>query len=430
MKKLFIYFLVSFFLTNNSFAISLSEALLEAYKKNPKLNAERENLEIAKEKIKESKSDFFPTITISGYMSDENNTQTSNAGVETNPDISPIQKRILIEQILYEGKGRNASLKKENIGYEIAKLNLKKVEQEILFEAVEVYSSLVLSNKKIKINKDNIDLIERQVETDKNRLERGEINITDLAQTEASLSGARAKLIDAESQLTISKLNFEKIIGSIENYKNLTNLESFTYSIPSSLIAANQISKKEDPNLNIAILKLEEAKQDVLIARSELNPTATLSFDIKNTQDVSTTVNEKDQRILKAEASWPIFTGGKNSASLRKSKRLENQKILLLEDATRSNEASVATAWSNYQSSKSFLNSIKSQVKAAEIANEGITIEYEAGLGRSTLDVIQSNSILLDAKINLANSERNFLLSQYKLLFALGSLSASNLGIK
>jgi len=109
---------------------------------------------------------------------------------------------------------------------------------------------------------------------------------------------------------------------------------------------------------------------------------------------------------------------------------LRHQKQLLLEDSKKSNKASVANAWSNFQSSKSFLTFIRSQVKAAEIANEGITIEYESGSGgRSTLDVIQSNSILLDAKINLVSSKRDFLLSQFKLLASIGRLTGSYLGL-
>ena len=75
----------------------------------------------------------------------------------------------------------------------------------------------------------------------------------------------------------------------------------------------------------------------------------------------------------------------------------------------------VTNAWSNYQSSKGVLDSIRSQVKAAEIANEGISLEYESGSSnRTTLDVIQSRAILLDSKVDLATSERNFFISQFK----------------
>ena len=101
------------------------------------------------------------------------------------------------------------------------------------------------------------------------------------------------------------------------------------------------------------------------------------------------------KNILKATVTWPIYSGGKNRASLNKSRNLQNRKKLLLDNASyKTNDSKCCKCMVTvYKSSKSLLNSVKSQVKAAEIANEGITVEYETGLGRSTLDVIQSNSL-------------------------------------
>ena len=124
-----------------------------------------------------------------------------------------------------------------------------------------------------------------------------------------------------------------------------------------------------------------------------------------------------------------FYTGGKNKAEVNKSRNIKYQKKLLLDNVINTNNTNVASAWSNFQSSKSLLDSVKSQVKAAEIANEGITVEYESGLGRSTLDVIQSNSLLLDSKISLANAERNYFLSQFKLLQSIGLLTLEHLQI-
>ena len=76
------------------------------------------------------------------------------------------------------------------------------------------------------------------------------------------------------------------------------------------------------------------------------------------------------------------------------------------------------------------LDSIRSQVKAAEIANEGITLEYESGNSRTTLEVIQSRTILLNARIDLASSERNYLISQFNLLSNVGRLTAKQLNLK
>ncbi len=431
MQKLIIIIFFSIICLNQSYATTLIQALSKAYKDNSKLNAERENLEISKEEINEAKSDFLPSVTISGYVSNENTTKLTNrSGADVqSTDVEPSQESILIEQTLFQGLGGVANLKKSNIGLELSKSRLKKAEQEILFEAIEAYTNLIINKKKVGINILNVNLIERQVENDKNRLERSEINLTDLAQSEASLAGANAKLIETQNQLITSKLNYEKTIGIINNYEDLRETYVFNYELPRSLASANQIAKKENPDLNIAILELKLSQQDVLIAQSELSPSASLSYKITQTDDTSSSYDETDKEILKAEASWPIFSGGKNIASLKKSKSFRQQKQLLLEDSKKSNKALVANAWSNFQSSKSFLTAIRSQVNAAEIANEGITIEYESGSGRSTFDVIQSNSILLDAKINLVNSKRDFLLSQFKLLASIGRLTGSYLGL-
>ena len=149
-----------------------------------------------------------------------------------------------------------------------------------------------------------------------------------------------------------------------------------------------------------------------------------MSFETKETDDLSSTIDQQDKETVQATVSWPLFSGGKNYAGLSKSKNLRNRKKLLLDNALRINDTNVTTAWSNMKSNASMLESVKLQVRAAQIANEGITAEYESGQGRSTLDVLQSNSILLDAKVSLAKSERDYLLSQFQLLKSVGLLNA------
>jgi outer membrane protein len=177
-------------------------------------------------------------------------------------------------------------------------------------------------------------------------------------------------------------------------------------------------------------LEFKQAKLDVTIAGSDLSPSATLSYKIAEQDDISSTVKDRTQQTVTATATWPLFAGGKNAFNYRKFQELRNQKELLLEDQKRTTETDVANAWSSYQSSKSVLESIRSQVKAAEIANEGITLEYESGSTRTTLEVIQSRTILLTSRINLATSERNYLISQFNLLSAVGRLTANQLDLK
>ena len=226
-----------------------------------------------------------------------------------------------------------------------------------------------------------------------------------------------------------SKANFEKIIGK-KPTDNIQDSNQINLNLPESLASAYSISKSENPDLRIALLEYKQAKLDVVIAGSDLSPSATFKYKIAEQDDISSTVQDRTQQTVTATATWPLFSGGSNLFSLRNAQELRNQKELLYEVSKKDIETNVANAWSNYQSSKSVLESIRSQVKAAEIANEGITQEYESGTGRTTLEVIQSRTILLNSRINLASSERNFLISQFSLLSAIGRLTAQQLNLK
>ena len=431
MKKFILISFFTIFYFENLLAETLSEALNQAYKNNPELNAERENIKVSEENLKISRSEFLPSVTLSGSKSEEDTEKLTDRSGNNSAitDVNPKTTSITVEQKLFQGLGGIADLQKNKIGLSLAKAELLKTEQEILFKAIEAYTGLILALEKLDINKQNLNLLERQVETDQARLEKGQIKVADVAQSESSLAGANAKFIEAKNEEVTAKLIYEKIIGSIGDMNSLSKSFDVSFKIPSTLNEAIQISKNNNPELIIAKLEYQQSEKDVSIAMSELSPSATISLESSKTDDLSSTYDERDKETIKATLSWPIFKGGKNTASLNKSKNLKNRQKLLFDNALKTNDADVASAWSNLESSKSLLASVRSQVLAAEIANEGITAEYESGSGRSTLDVIQSNSLLLDSKISLANSERNYLLSQFKLLQFLGLLSAKNLQI-
>jgi len=426
MKYFFRIILIIFlFLGANELkAETLMDSLNLAYKNNKKLNAERANMRASIEDKRESVSEFLPSVTISGYVGEQDN---DNPGTDTN--FRPSEQSMTVEQKIFQGGSGVANFMKKKHGQKLGKFKLLKAEQDVLLEAAKAHSNLLLSRKKVNINLINLDLLERQVETDQNRLEKGEISLTDLAQSESSLAGAMAQLISAQNDLITSKSNFEMVIG-IKPTENIQEIKDNSLSLPESLAAALSISSSENPDLMIALLEYKQAKLDVVIAGSDLSPSATLSYKIAEQDDISSTIKDRTQQTITATASWPLFAGGSNIFNLRKFQELKNQKELLYEDSKKKIETEVANAWSSYQSSQSVLNSIESQVKAAEIANEGITLEYESGRGRSTLEVIQSRTILLNSRINLATSERDFLISKFNLLSSVGRLSGKQLGLK
>ena len=431
MKKVILILIASFIITNNSFAQNLLEALKEAYNNNTELNAERQNLEISDQELKISKGGYLPSASITSSKSQEDTNKLTNqsGGDASINDVDPLSTSIKIEQTLVDF-GRSADFQKKKIGIDLAKEKFLKKEQEILYKSIAAYSGLVAAKEKEEINRKNVELKQSQLETDRIRLERGEVKLSDVAQSESSLAGAEAQHIQSKNEVVTSILNYENVIGKI-NENNLQKSTQSIVKIPESLENSIELSKKYNHDIKIAELELEQAEKDINIARSDLAPTASLSVERSYTEDLSATYDEREKDVLKATISWPFYSGGKKYATIDKNQSIKARQRLLLDNTIKNNLTSVTSAWVNLKSSESFLNSVRAQVKAAEIANEGITAEYLSGAGsRSTLDVIQSNSLLLNAQISLANSERNYLLAQYNLLKSIGLLTSSYLNLK
>ena len=430
MKKIILIISLTIFNCSTVFAVTLYDALNQTYKNNIQLNAERENIKVSEEDLNISKADYKPSLTLSGSKSlEETNKLTNQSGGDaTVNDVNPLTTSIKLEHTILD-YGRDLSYEKNVVGLDLAKAKLIKKEQDILHKAIEAFTNLILAREKLNINSKNLNLLIRQVENDEIRRDRGQITNTDLAQSESSLAGAQAQFAKSKSDLLISKLNYENIIGRIEDPNSLKKNSNAIVNIPKTLNEAINLSKKNNPDITIAKLDLAQSEKDLAISESDLKPTASVSLERSYSDDLSSTVDQREKDTLKATVSWPFYSGGKKKFTINKNSNLTNRKRLLLDDVVRTNETNVATSWSSLESSKSFLNSVKIQVRAAKIANEGIAAEYERG-SRTTLDVIQSNSLLLSAQISLASSEREYLLAQYNLLKAAGLLNSQYLKLK
>ena len=429
--KFIIIFILSILNVSTLSAAEFLTYLQSAYKSNPVLNAQRENYKSVKENINISKSEFLPSVSISGSQSSQENSNRKNQLGATLPDNSNNSKTqsISVDQKIFQGFQGYNLIKKSKLELDQAALKLKNTEQQILLQSARAYYDLVYKIKNTRFNLSNVDLFERQVESDSSRLQKGEITLTDLAQSESSLAGANAKFIEAETELLTTKSNFERIIrlSAPEKIVKGNFIKNISLNFPTSLSTAYTFSEKNNPKLLLARLDYEISEKNVDIEKSKFSPSASVNYTKSQNKDFSSSVNEIDEENLKATVIIPLFKGGKNYSLLKKSKFKKEQSNLLLQDTVNEVKTDTANSWSAYQSSESVLKATQAQVKAAEIANEGITLEYDSGNTRTTLEVIQSRSLLLEARINNAKAERNFAVSKFELLAVIGQLTLENL---
>ncbi|MDA9078291.1 TolC family protein [Pelagibacteraceae bacterium] len=428
MKKLFTVVLLLFFSTNLQGQDNLKFFIEKALENNLQLNAERKNFESAKQSKNISRSEFLPSITLSGDQTSIASTNRTNQSGTSLADSSSDSesKKISVEQKIFSGfKGLN-TFKKSELETQKANLSLKKVEQQTILDTTSAYFDLIFKSKNEKFNISNVNLFQRQVDSDNARLQKGEITLTDLAQSESSLAGARANLIKAQTELLSSKTNFERVTR--EKIPDTNNLnEKIFLILPNSLKESLQIANSSNVDLLISNLDYEISVKELNIEKARLSPSASINFSKSENKDFSSTIDETDQETVKATITWPIIKGGENISSIKKSSYNKQRFQLILQDTKNRINTEISNAWSKFQSSKSVLEATKVQLKAAEIANEGISLEYDSGSTRTTLELIQSRSLLLDARIAFARSERDFVVSQFELAKQLGSLSIKSL---
>ena len=428
MKK---YIFITFLLLNSSYLQAqdnLKFFIKKALENNLQLNAERKNFESAKQNKNITRSEFLPSVILSGDQTSTTSTNRTNQSgsslADSNSDSE--SKKISVEQKIFSGfKGLN-TFRKSELEVQKANLSLKKIEQQTILDTTSAFFDLIFKTKNKEFNLSNVNLFERQVESDNARLQKGEITLTDLAQSESSLAGARANLIKAETELLVSKTNFERVTREKSPNTKKLNGRAFLM-LPTSLKESIQLADVNNIDLQISKLDYDIAIKNLDIEKARLSPSASLKYSKSENTDFSSTIDDNDQETVKATITWPIIKGGENISSIKKSSYDKDKYQLIFQDTKNRVNTEISNSWSKYQSSKSVLAATSAQLKAAEIANEGITLEYDSGNTRTTLELIQSRSLLLDARIAFAKSERDFIVSQFELAKQLGLLSIKSI---
>ena len=423
-------FLISFFLNSLYAASDITYFVKSALKNNPKINAERENLKSIKQNQNISKSEFLPSLTITGTQSSIKTSEIIDQSGSKSDDTkrNTDSKKISIDQKIFQGFQGINKFKKSKLEFEKAKNEYKQIEQEIILDSVSAYYDLIFKSKNKEFNLANVNLLEQQVESDKLRLQKGEISLTDLAQSESSLAGAQANFTKADTEYVSAIAEFEKITR-VNAPNDFADPLQITFDMPKSLKEALISSNKNNPSLMIARINLAISERELNVQKAKLSPSATLNYSKTENKDLSATVDENEEETVQATISWPIIQGGKNFSSIKKFKHKKEKNKLLLEDKENEIKTETATNWSFYQSAESVLISTAAQLKAAEIANEGISLEYDSGNTRTTLELIQSRSLLLEARISHAEAEKNLIVSKLKLLEQVGGLTTQAIKI-
>lgn len=408
-------------------ADTVRDALSTAYMNNPQLEAARAQLRAVDERVAQARGGYRPNIEASGSVGWADQTSVNNiSNYPTGGDYTAKNVSVALVQPVFSGLTTVNNVKRANHEVLAGREQLRDIEQSVLLDAVTAYMNVKRDEAILELNRNNVQVLNRQLEAAQDRFRVGEITRTDVAQSEARLSRAISDRTRAEANLTASRAFYNRVVGTMPaTLEDPTSLPV----VPESEDAAHEIGLANNPVLNAARYSEKAASYAVGAAKGEMLPKVNLRAEYNRGWDTSLLTREMRQKQVVAELRIPLYEAGVRSSQVREARQINNQRRLEIIDAERQVDEAVRTAWENLRAAKDRVESDVAQVRANGIALEGVKQEAEVG-SRTVLDVLDAEQELLDSRVALVSDQRDQQVAAYTLLAAIGQLTAENLQLE
>jgi len=435
MKRSIVSLLAMATVVTGSYTVSaetLKEALAAAYTSNPQLMAQRAGLRATDEGVSAAKSGFLPSLVGTyNYTDGDTTTPGTNGNDVTTPSTTKTYD-LTATQNLFRGFQDRNGVRQAKSTVMAGRAQLQSVEQQVLLEAVAAYMNVVRDEAVVNLNKNNIKVLERQLQASNDRFRVGEVTRTDVAQSEARLENAKSTLLSSDAALAASRAQYRRVVG-----RSPASLQtpSVKPELPIDLDTAIEIAMELSPGIKAARYNEESARHGVKAAKGTLLPTVGLEANWNDTtqsgvvQGTNVPFDQpRESTSVGVRVTVPLYSGGARYSSVRRAKQLRSQRMMEIYQAERVAQESVFVAWDDYRASVGQITSTKASVRANEIALEGVKQEAYVG-SRTTLDVLNAEQELLNSRVSLVRAERNEYVAAYSLVSAIGKLTARDLGL-
>jgi outer membrane protein len=402
---------------------TLRGALRQAYKFNPQIEAERANLRATDENVARANSNYRPSVVFQADTGVRDTRVETTQGV-TKGTTNPRSYTFAAQQQLFRGFRTINAVNEAEANVRAGRENLRATEQAVLLQAVTAYMNVVRDQAIVQLRENNVRVLSRNLTATQDRFKVGEVTRTDVAQSEARRARAVSDLDLARANLKSSRANYQRVVGVMPGYLQEPRLpETF---LPKTLTAARSQAEQESPTVVSSLYLEQAARYAVEQIMGELLPNLNLDGRYSHERDSSPGTVRRDVGELMATLTVPLYQRGEVSARVRQAKHLHVRRIQLIHQARTEAREEVIAAWSQLQASRGQIVSDRSQVSANQIALNGVREEEKVGQ-RTLLDVLNAEQELLDAQVALASTKRDLIVNAYRVIAAVGRLTAEDL---
>jgi outer membrane protein len=401
-------------------AETLVEAMVSAYSGNPTLQAERARQRGTDELVPQALSGWRPSVNTEGSIA---NVWSDSSGSPSSEN-DPKSVAIGLSQPIFRGFKTINGTKAAEANIEAGKQSLLAIEQDILFQAIQAYMNVIRDRQIVGLRQQNVGVLQKQLTAADERFKVGEITRTDVAQSRARVSGARSSVASANATLAASVANYINIVGHKPGSLKYPRLAK----LPRNLEAAQAAASEINPNILAAAYVEEASNYNIEVVKGDLLPVASLNASATFNDNPSEGTSRSENARVEGVLTIPIYEAGRVYSSVREAKHVASQRRLEVIQAGRSVRESVSISWNNLAAAREIIRSAKEQVSAAQLALDGVRQEYFVG-SRTTLDVLDAETEVVNARITLVSAERDQIVTAYQILGSIGRLTARDLSL-
>jgi len=415
-------------------ADTLESALIQAYQNNPSLNSQRAAVRATDEFVPQALSGYRPKVTVNGSAGDlyqDSTTKVTTPGapspyVHLNGNISPINYGFTATQTLFNGfQTANRTRQAESQVF-AARETLRTTEQSVLLNAATAYMNLLRDTAIFDLQRRNVEVLQEQLRQTRDRFNVGEVTRTDVAQSESRLAAGRSAVLTAEANYKTSAAIYRQVIG--KEPQNLTAATPVDRFSPRTQFEAVGAGNAQHPTVLTAQYNVDNALLQVKVAEGALYPNVSLQGSVqKNLMSSITGIQTFNAQVL-GVVTMPLYQGGAEYSAIRQAKETLGQRRIDLDTARDQVRQTVVQSWGQLDAAKANIEATQAQVQAAEIALNGVREEARVGQ-RTTLDVLNAQQELVNARVALVSAQRDRVVASYTLLASVGRLSPGILGL-
>jgi len=414
-------------------AQTLQEALAQTYVNNPTLSTARAQLRVVDENVPQALAGWRPTVTLSGsagygegtLRTRSVTTRGERIGVTTDQDRTIGTVAATVTQPLYRGGRTVAATRRAENQVLAQRARLLATEQQVLQDAVSSYVNVIRFQEEVRLNLNNTQVLQRQLDATNERFRVGEITRTDVAQAESRLAGARATRADSEGQLQNARATFQRVIGLAP--ARLTAPQPLRPAARSQQDAA-QVAALNNPAVVAALFDESAARDFIDVQLSVLLPQASLQAQAFRNDNQAILGQRTIGESVTATVTVPLYQGGSEYSAVRQARQDASRLRQVVDDQRRTASAQAIQAWETLGSARATVDSVRSQIRAAEIALDGVQREAVVG-SRTTLDVLNAEQELLNARVSLVRALANVVTASHSVAQAVGRLTARDLAL-